>query len=1271
MSNVLPFLPLFDSAPAVEAPAPAGPPDAAARAEALDIRRSFIVEAPAGSGKTGLLIQRFLKLLTGEAVTQPEQVLAITFTLAATAEMRDRVLAYLEGASRELTATASAFDRQTRELATAVLERDRQLGWSLLDQPHRLNIRTIDSVCAEIARTLPVLSGSGGRLTPATDAGPLHSEAARRTLLLLGGDDADFNAALRNLLLHRDGNLAECESLIAHMLGLRDQWGSLIPLARRELDDTWLDANVLPRLELALDRAICSQLTRLEQVFPSDVLAELARLAAELAEYDGYHGAPSPITACCGRSDPPQAVADHLDHWLALIHILIPPKGKEWRKGFNVNHLGFEHERHQKLQLKRIVDQLSHRDDLLQVLVTVRGLPPAHYPPDQWAVAKSLFRVLRRALVELQLVFAERGQCDFTELSLRARQALDEESGADDLASALGARLQHLLVDEMQDTSTGQYDLIERLTKSWDGHSQTVFLVGDPRQSIYLFRQARVERFMRATRTGRLGTLPLTRLQLTANFRSQHDLVVRFNHDFALVFPQPVAADPYALPYSSADATLPASPDARALVWHPHPLPYVPRVNIASPATAGTAPTVAKLRHHQARRDAHRIRKIAQAWFAKPLPPGRRTIRNDAGEQIPAPWTLAVLVRSRNHLAEIVAEFEKDKNGKLPYRAVEITPLNERQEVLDLTALTRAILHPADRVATLALLRAPWCGLSLADLHALTGSDSDEPATKRHSILRLIAGRGDMLHADSRQRLTRVQAILQSAAALRSRLTTSQLVERAWRSLGGDAWLSPAELTNARRFFQLLDSLETAGAGIDPALLYERLQKLYAEPNPIPNGVRCVELLTIHNAKGLEWDVVFVPALERMPGSSKTRLLNWSEVGSPDDPDDDAAHVMLAPIAGRGEPSRTLNRWLKSVEFARDSAERKRLFYVACTRAREELHLFATPETTVNGAINRAYRSLLQSAWLAAEPHFTRLPSALAKLDLAAAAGATSDAPKHHGISAVTSAPNPSDDTANNPLHPDLQRLPATFDPAARFAAARTLKLSYGESGDDSDAPGSGDALFSRPEGSFAARAFGNAVHAALEVLARRIAAGETPAALLAGLPAWAPRITALLRTDGLPRETVTRLAREVRAALDAVLRDPDGLWLLASHPGAASEFALTARPQYGDTAGQGAPRIASVRADRIFHAGPEPGLPGEDFLWIIDYKTSARGPASLHDFLAAQRAAYAAQLETYARILAPTRSKLLSQVRLALYFPTLPHLHWWQPTSPLTSDNS
>src|SRR5271170_6029725 len=127
------------------------PPDGEARAQALDVRRSWIVEAPAGSGKTGLLIQRYLKLLADESVDEPEQVLAITFTVKATEEMRDRVMAQLESAARgDALKGDSDFERETRALAEAVLQRDKLLGWGLLEHPRRLKIRTIDSVCGEI-----------------------------------------------------------------------------------------------------------------------------------------------------------------------------------------------------------------------------------------------------------------------------------------------------------------------------------------------------------------------------------------------------------------------------------------------------------------------------------------------------------------------------------------------------------------------------------------------------------------------------------------------------------------------------------------------------------------------------------------------------------------------------------------------------------------------------------------------------------------------------------------------------------------------------------------------------------------------------------------------------------------------------------------------------------------------------------------------------------------------------------------------------------------
>jgi ATP-dependent helicase/nuclease subunit A len=1383
-------------------PEPSGPPDAAARAQALDIRRSFIVEAPAGSGKTGLLIQRYLKLLADDSVTAPEQVLAITFTLKATAELRDRVLAHLEAARRGTTDRAatglattdlattglattdlgapgldfqtwdmpanksideplqiaasgtsgpdetSEFAQESRALAQAVLLRDRRLDWQLLDHPHRLNIRTIDSVCAQIAATLPVLSGSGGRLSPATDAQPLYREAARRTLLLLGSGDPLFDDALRDLLLHRDGNLADCETLLADMLALREQWGSLIPLTPSTLDNDWLDGNVLPRLQRTLEQAICAELTALTPLIDDDILADLTLLAADMAHSDGYKGEPSPIAPCKGRTQSPAANAEDLEHWQALIHLLIKPsKPRDWRRSVTANVVKFAIEKHHEAQLKHIIGRLSTSPALVDTLCRIEALPPARYPANQWAVAKSLFRVLSRALIELQLVFAERAQCDFTELSLLAGAALTADSGPDDLAAALGARLQHLLVDEMQDTSAAQYDLIQMLTASWDGHSQTVFLVGDPRQSIYLFRQARVESFLKTMRTQRLGELPLTRLRLTANFRSQQTLVEQFNRDFAGIFPENPAES---LPYAAAIPTLPPSPHASGLHWHANPVEIrpanlgsvsimaQPHLDVSGAMTAGQdapgvatahAPlTPAQLRQRQSRRDAAAIRQIARGWLAKPLPLDRETILNERGETVAKPWQIAVLVRSRSHLADIVAAFNvPDRQGKpIAYRAVDITPLNERQEILDLTALTRVLLHPADRVAGLAVLRAPWCGLSLAALHALTGVESDpeseaDPgqdsdriwsALKFQSIQRLLAERGHLLDEDSIERLTRVWTVLEAAAAQRARLTAAQLVERAWRSLGGDAWLKPEEIINTRRFFELLDQVEAESSTgrIDPTLLASRLQRLYAEPNSVPPGQPFVELLTIHAAKGLEWDVVIVPALERGPGFSRARLLTWSELDTAGDGEN--APILLAPIAAKGEPIDALTAWLKEIHKKREAAERKRLFYVAATRAREELHLFAAPDLLSNGNLNPRWDSLLKSAWPAAQSHFTTALSArpaspgasstqtgapfLAQssrdrggviLDPATIAQDSPEPTVLDGIAAAatlhpmplrdpwptatpTKDPRPLDAPTPAPGSSPIQRIPLTFDPAARISAAQTERLPYGDAASTSGFD-SARREFARPEGSFAARAFGNTVHAFLELLSTRIAAGHSATAILAELPTWTPRIAAILRSAGLPPATADRLTRETRAALANTLRDPNGLWLLDAHPGAATELAVTTWAESTEAAS--GPSARSIRVDRIFHAGPEPGMaaapPEEDCLWIIDYKTASHGPTGLDDFLAKQRATYAPQLEAYAAILGSAQSAPTDRVRLALYYPAIPRLIWWRAPSPKTGN--
>jgi hypothetical protein len=246
---------------------------------------------------------------------------------------------------------------------------------------------------------------------------------------------------------------------------------------------------------------------------------------------------------------------------------------------------------------------------------------------------------------------------------------------------------------------------------------------------------------------------------------------------------------------------------------------------------------------------------------------------------------------------------------------------------------------------------------------------------------------------------------------------------------------------------------------------------------------------------------------------------------------------------------------------------------------------------------------------------------------------------------------------ATGGYHATIERLPPTFDPEERFAVARSHRVSYA----DAEAADIAVHEFARPQGSFAARSFGNAVHAFLEVVAACLASGSSSTALLDELPSWTPRIAAILRADGLSPSTVAQLTRDTLAALTNSLRDPFGLWLLSPHPEAASELGIVA---WLDSAGA-SPRTASIRVDRVFRAGLEPQAPGDSALWIVDYKTANHGPSGLDEFLAAQRAIYAAQLETYAQVLAqfPAASETPpGEVRVALYYPTIPRLIWWKP---------
>src|SRR6266478_2627688 len=238
--------------------------DSAARERALDTATSFIVQAPAGSGKTELLIQRYLKLLA--MVDSPEAIVAITFTRKAAGEMRARVFEALRNAEAGIPPDTD-HEKVTQEIAGQVLEHDRTLHWNLLRNPAQMRIETIDALCVAITRRMPWLARFGAMPEISEKAGDLHREAARNTLRHVESGDA----ALAYLLLHLDNNFMDARRLIVNMLEKRDQW------LRHTGVNPDFDA-VRVELERSLEQLVLGELRRLHGSFDSEVATEIARL---------------------------------------------------------------------------------------------------------------------------------------------------------------------------------------------------------------------------------------------------------------------------------------------------------------------------------------------------------------------------------------------------------------------------------------------------------------------------------------------------------------------------------------------------------------------------------------------------------------------------------------------------------------------------------------------------------------------------------------------------------------------------------------------------------------------------------------------------------------------------------------------------------------------------------------------------------------------------------------------------------------------------------
>jgi ATP-dependent exoDNAse (exonuclease V) beta subunit len=642
------------------------PLDQEARDLALDPQGSFHLEAPAGSGKTSVLLARFLTLLA--QVDAPEEILALTFTRKAAGELRARVMQLLR-AEPVLKPDASPMDRRLADLAQEVFRHfsRKQVPLQEVLAPERLPVMTFHGFCA---RLLPLAPQEAGvplefSLVEEQDAEWLKQEALEE---------------LRRRLAARPAADPVRRALVSRLVRLNNNWRRLAQELRTLLErrDTLQDFLALAQESRDLEAYAALTTGRLATILSPD----LTLLSQELANSSlgqswpetlrGLREKANPIAEALPL-EPPRAHLEDLKNWQALAQMLLTAKG-EARKQFSLNK-GFP------LGFADSLKELS--PDFFARLARYRDLPPELVYTEEVAALHDLILLLWEALAVYEELCRKRGVLDFIDLEMAALRLLTTES-LSDLLLLLDWRLKHLLVDEFQDTSENQKTLLCRLLAGWEAESgRTLTVVGDPKQSIYGWRKAKLSLFLES-RHGlhcEAGIIfPLRPLCLTTNFRATSTLITWVNE----VFGQTVIAfgqDPDRLVFQAATHA-PTAEDGES-----------PRLTLFVNADNAAA------------------RTAEGRWLARRL--------TQALKEREEHETIGVLLFARTHLKIYLEALHQ---AGLSVRVREGLKLTDSRVVEHLHNLARALVRPHDNVAWAGLLAGPWAPQPLAVIAQAAGA---------------------------------------------------------------------------------------------------------------------------------------------------------------------------------------------------------------------------------------------------------------------------------------------------------------------------------------------------------------------------------------------------------------------------------------------------------------------------------------------------------------------------------------------------------------------
>ena len=822
--------------------------------ETLDINKHVCVTAGAGSGKTTVLVERYLKILREGNVT-PQEIVAVTFTEKASAEMREKVV-------KELNAEEN------------IVARD-----NFLEQMNTAPISTIHAFCSRILREFPFQAGVPANFSvlQGIDQKLLLQQILRETLKDIATNEGNEHRDELTRLLKRYGGRQKLEELFSAMINQRDVIEHLIKeiyssQCHGQLPDAW------------------EQAIRAELMSENDAAEFIRCLNAVLQLAKGKNaGSVKPLTRKLETLPTKDPNLPEVMGLLKKIADLITTKTGGIAKndfiGRGVKTTGIDPE----------------VDFLVSAAEKIKTAPAAEVDgetDDEFLLSttRDLLTLYKKIYNDYQTAKLSQGKLDFNDLQLKTRDLLRDDKV---VRQKVVKRYKYYMVDEYQDTNELQYELVMLLTNKLK--DAKLFIVGDPKQSIYGFRGADVRVFEKTKKM--LKDKQGIDISLKENFRSLHDVIAFVNYFF--------------------DRLMGAGTETEFEV------PYESLIKARGTDANGTIDIILG---KQGNETANEYALIAQHIKNMKVNEEKVLVRSENGREKERPieyGDIAILIRSRRHLPDI--EHALLEAG-IPYLTTGGIGFYQRQEIYDIWNYLNFLNAPSENQASLAAtLRGPAFGISDPELYEISlqeGKSFWDKAQKYQACTANLSGAITTLkkHYQIARRVPVNQLVLTivNETGMIGTLRTGKQ--------GQQRWANYQKLLELARNFDGDENTQILPDFIEflDILITEEPREGQA---PVEAGSGAVQIMTIHAAKGLQFPVVMLPCLDRGAQTIREPLID-EKLGIGFSP--------LKPEDGYRKTEPEIVKRMKESGRAKEDAEKKRLFYVGATRARDRLILSGT-----------------------------------------------------------------------------------------------------------------------------------------------------------------------------------------------------------------------------------------------------------------------------------------------------------------------------------------